>query len=150
MDFNPTPATQPQSENLSSCPEPHCTGGAGPLQALVGLLDECAAKRYRNPVRRESAMPKETTYTQARANLASLCNDVATTREAVIIHRRGANDVALVAADELDSLIETAHLLRSPKNARRLLTALQHARTKKLKPQTVGNLRRDFGLDKEA
>ena len=95
-------------------------------------------------------MAKDTTYTNARANFASLCDDVAETREVVIIHRRGARDVALVAADELESLIETAHLLRSPKNARRLITALQRARSKRLKPQTVDKLRRDFGLDKEA
>jgi antitoxin YefM len=95
-------------------------------------------------------MPKETTYTHARANLASLCNDVAETREAVIIHRRGARDVALVSADELASLLETAHLLRSPKNAKRLIAALQRARTKKVKPMTIEKLRRDFGLGKEA
>jgi antitoxin YefM len=94
-------------------------------------------------------MAKETTYTHARAHLASLCDDVAKTREAVIIHRRGARDVALVAADELESLLETAHLLRSPKNARRLLAALRRARTKKLKPQTIDKLRRDFGFAKE-
>ena len=87
-------------------------------------------------------MPKETTYTQARANLASLCDDMTTTREAVIIRRRGARDVALVAADELGSLMETAHLLRSPKNARRLITALRRATGKKLKPQTADKLRR--------
>jgi antitoxin YefM len=75
---------------------------------------------------------------------------VTTTREAVIIRRRGARDVALVAADELGSLMETAHLLRSPKNARRLIIALQRATGKKLKPQTADKLRRDFGLDKEA
>lgn len=91
-------------------------------------------------------MAKETTYTSARANLASLCDEVAKSREAVIIHRRGARDVALVAADELESLMETAHLLRSPKNARRLLSALQRARTRKLKPRPVSALRRDFGL----
>lgn len=95
-------------------------------------------------------MAKETNYTHARAHLASLCDDVAETREAVIIHRRGARDVALVAADELDSLMETAHLLRSPKNAKRLLAALQRARGKKLKPQTIDRLRRDFSLAKEA
>lgn len=95
-------------------------------------------------------MPKETTYTQARANLASLCDDVTTTREAVIIRRRGARDVALVSADELGSLMETAHLLRSPKNARRLLAALHRATGKKLKTQSVDKLRRDFGLGKEA
>ena len=95
-------------------------------------------------------MAKDTTYTNARANLASLCDDVAETREVVIIRRRGARDVALVAADELESLIETAHLLRSPKNARRLITALQRARSKRLRPQSVDKLRRDFGLDQEA
>src|SRR5207249_3613422 len=88
-------------------------------------------------------MVKETSYTHARANLASLCDDVARTREAVIIHRRGARDVALVAADELESLMETAHLLRSPKNAERLLAALQRARSRRLKPQTIDKLRRD-------
>jgi len=93
---------------------------------------------------------KETTYTNARANLASLCDEVTMNREVVVIHRRGARNVALVSADELESLMETAHLLRSPKNARRLLAALQRARTKKLKPQTVNKLRRDFGLGKEA
>jgi antitoxin YefM len=94
-------------------------------------------------------MAKETSYTHARANLASLCDDVAKTREAVIIRRRGARDVALVAADELESLTETAHLLRSPKNAQRLLAALQRARGRRLKPQTIDKLRRDFGLGKE-
>lgn len=94
-------------------------------------------------------MAKETTYTHARANLATLCDDVAEKREVVIIHRRGARDVALVAADELESLIETAHLLRSPKNATRLLSALQRARTGKLKPRSVGTIRRDFGLGEE-
>jgi antitoxin YefM len=94
-------------------------------------------------------VPKETTYTQARANLATLCDDVAGGREIVIIRRRGARDVALVAADELESLIETAHLLRSPKNATRLLTALQRARAKRLKPLPVESLRKEFGLDEE-
>jgi len=95
-------------------------------------------------------MAKETTYTFARANLSSLCDEVAATREPFIIRRRGARHVALIAADELASLTETAHLLRSPKNARRLLAALDRARTKKVKPQSVESLRREFGLDQEA
>ena len=95
-------------------------------------------------------MPKETTYTEARANLASLCDEVAASREALIIHRRGARGGALIAADELESLTETAHLLRSPKNARRLLTALNRVRDRKLKPQTIEQLRREFRLGKEA
>ena len=64
-------------------------------------------------------MPIRTTYTRARANLAALCDEVTANREVVIIQRRGAEDVALVAAQELDGLLETAHLLRSPANAER-------------------------------
>ena len=55
-------------------------------------------------------MPIQTTYTRARANLAALCDEVTANREVVIIQRRGAEDVALVAAQELDGLLETAHL----------------------------------------
>ena len=106
--------------------------------------------RYRLPVQIDGArMAKRTTYTNARANFASLCDEVTKSREAVVIHRRGASDVALVCAEELEGLTETAHLLRSPKNARRLLTALQRAKTRKLKPQTVDKLRRDVGLAKK-
>ncbi len=94
-------------------------------------------------------MARETSYTEARANLASLCDEVAESREPLVIHRRGARDVALVAADELDSLIETAHLLRSPKNARRLITPLLRARNLRLKPEAVDKLRRDLGLEKK-
>jgi len=94
-------------------------------------------------------MAIQTTYTKARANFAKLCNEVAENREIVIINRRGNEDVALVSADELSSLIETAHLLRSPKNAERLLAALNRARSRKLKPQSVAKLRREIKLDEE-
>ena len=92
-------------------------------------------------------MPNQTTYTKARANLAKLCNQVAANREIIIINRRGAEDVALVAASELSSLLETAHLLRSPKNAQRLLSALNRAQARKVKPQSVKKLRQETGLD---
>jgi antitoxin YefM len=94
-------------------------------------------------------MAIQTTYTKARANFAKLCNEVAENREIVIINRRGNEDVALVSADELSSLIETAHLLRSPKNAQRLLAALNRARSRKLKSQSVAKLRREIGLAEE-
>lgn len=91
-------------------------------------------------------MPSETTYTHARANLAALCDEVTATREPIVIHRRGSEDVALVAADELRGLIETVHLLRSPKNAQRLLTALGRAQTEKLPAEAMETLRREFDL----
>lgn len=94
-------------------------------------------------------MAIQTTYSTARANLASLLDRVTGNREIVIIKRRGAEDVALVSAAELSSLLETAHLLRSPENARRLLTALGRAKARRLKPQSVQRLRREIGLDQQ-
>jgi antitoxin YefM len=92
-------------------------------------------------------MATETTYTSARANLAALCDAVAATREAIIIKRRGAAPVALVDANELASLMETAHLLRSPKNAERLLRAMIRARRRTLRPKSGAALRQELGLD---
>jgi antitoxin YefM len=92
-------------------------------------------------------MTVQTTYTQARAELATLCDRVTTDKEIVIIRRRGAEDVALIAADELAGLLETAHLLRSPRNAERLLAALARARQREGIPQTLEELRREVGLD---
>lgn len=95
-------------------------------------------------------MPTEVTYTQARAHLAALCSEVAADRETVIIRRRGAEDVALVSAAELRSLIETAHLLRSPKNAERLLRALARAQAETVAPVPVDEVRRELGLGEKA
>jgi antitoxin YefM len=91
-------------------------------------------------------MPSETSYTHARANLAALCDQVTSTREPIVIHRRGSEDVALVAAAELRGLMETAHLLRSAKNAQRLLTALVRAQTEELPRETIEVLRRELDL----
>ncbi len=94
-------------------------------------------------------MPVETTYTNLRAKLASVLDQVVDDREVVIVRRRGARDVALVPADELAGLMETAHLLRSPKNAQRLLTALRRARARNGKPESLQKLRRDMRLPSE-
>ena len=94
-------------------------------------------------------MAIQTTYTNARANLASLLNSVSEDHEIVVINRRGADDVALIAASELSSLMETAHLLRSPKNVERLLSASKRARERTLKSKTVETLRYELGLGKE-
>ena len=95
-------------------------------------------------------MAIETTYTQARASFAALCDAATEDRETVIIHRRGAEDVALVAAAELRSLQETAHLLRSPKNAERLLRSLVRALERSQAPSSVADLRAEIGLGEDA
>jgi len=88
----------------------------------------------------------ETTYTNLRQSLASVLDRVANDREVVIVRRRGEKRVAMIPADELAGLIETAHLMRSPKNAHRLLTALRRAMGGKGKPEPLEKLRREIGL----
>jgi len=92
-------------------------------------------------------MTIEITYTQARNTLASLLNEVTQDREIVIIKRRGEADAALIAADELSSLLETAHLLRSPANAKRLLESLERALRNEGQLLTADTLRHEIGLD---
>ena len=91
-------------------------------------------------------MAIHTTYSKARANLAQLCNQVAENREIVLINRRNAEDVALISASELSSLLETAHLVRSPRNAQRLLTALNRALLRTETTQSVEELKRELGF----
>ncbi|MDY6986864.1 MAG: hypothetical protein SWQ30_02305 [Thermodesulfobacteriota bacterium] len=55
---------------------------------------------------------------------------------------------SLVSAKELVAIMETAHLLRSPKNTKRLLTALAQAKEKEMGPSSVEELRKELGLEK--
>ena len=89
-------------------------------------------------------MALETTYTSLRQNLARVLDQVVDNQETVVVRRRGARDVALVPASELGGLVETAHLLRSPRNARRLLSALHRASRGRVKPSDVAEFRREM------
>ena len=92
-------------------------------------------------------MTHETTYSNARAHLAALMDQVTDTREPIVIRRRGAEPVALVAADDLAGWMETAYLLRSPKNARRLLDASQRAAAGEGIPLNTEQHRERLGLE---
>ena len=92
-------------------------------------------------------MTIETTYSQAREQLKSLMDRAVDDREVILVRRRTGGDVAMIAADELESLVETAHLLRSEKNAQRLLTALSRARSKNIAPTTMAHLNKLVGVD---
>ncbi len=94
-------------------------------------------------------MPIQTTYTNARAQFASLWDEVTHNREVVIIKRRGEEDVALISAAELIGLLETSHLLSSPKNAERLLAAFEQAMKKEGEPQTIDQLKEEVGFAEE-
>jgi antitoxin YefM len=91
-------------------------------------------------------MTTETSYSQAREQLKSFMDRAVNDREVFIVRRRVGGDVAMIAADELESLMETAHLMRSSKNAERLLTALGRARAESLEPTLLADLQKQVDL----
>ncbi|MBI9077002.1 MAG: type II toxin-antitoxin system prevent-host-death family antitoxin [Desulfatibacillum sp.] len=91
-------------------------------------------------------MAIQTTYTNARARLAALLEEVTENQEVVIIQRRGHEDVAMISANELAGILETAHLLRSPKNAERLLSALERVWKEDGVTQSIDELRAEVGF----
>lgn len=94
-------------------------------------------------------MTIEFTYTSAREQLASLLDRVTKDREVVIIQRRGSEDVAMISADELASLTETAYLMRSTQNAERILSALARALKNEGQAMSMDDLRQEVGLEAE-
>ncbi len=64
------------------------------------------------------------TYTAARANLASAMDRVCNDHEALIITRNGEQSVVMLSLEDYKALEETAYLLRTPANAKRLLKAV--------------------------
>jgi antitoxin YefM len=85
-------------------------------------------------------------YTEARDRFADVLDTVEATRDAIVITRRGHANVVLIAEDELSSLQETAHLFRSPANARRLLESLARSIAGQGTEMTVDELTRKSGI----
>lgn len=85
-------------------------------------------------------------YSHLRANLKSLCDAVCADHEAMIVERKRGGDVVLMAREDYESLNETAYLLRSPVNARRLLDAVRRPKRARKPFASVKALRGAVGL----
>ncbi len=72
---------------------------------------------------------KTLSYTESRANYAKVLSDVVNDREEVVITRAGHEPVVIVSLADYESLKETAYLMRSPANARRLHEAIEDLET---------------------
>ncbi len=91
----------------------------------------------------------ETTYSQVRANLATVLDQVHDQSEIVVIKRRNGKNVALIAENELSSLLESVYLLRSPENAKRLFRALEWSNQESATSQTIAELKQELGIESE-
>lgn len=68
---------------------------------------------------------KTLSYTESRAHYAEVLDSVTDDREEVVITRAGHEPVVIVSLEDYEALKETAYLMRSPANARRLLDAME-------------------------
>lgn len=80
---------------------------------------------------------KTISYTESRANYARVLDEVVNVREPVTITRAGHESVVMMSLDDYSSLLETAYLMRSPANARRLFDALERVKAGDAKPHEL-------------
>ncbi len=76
------------------------------------------------------------TYTTARQNLAKTMDKVCSDRIPVIVTRKSSDSVVIMSLEDFEALEETAYLLRSPKNMRRLI-------------ESIAQLENGTGIEKE-
>jgi antitoxin YefM len=89
---------------------------------------------------------QETSPSAARQDFFQILDRIAKEREIYIINRPDGENIALIPESDLNSLIETVYLFRSPANARRLLDALDEAKSGKIVPQSIEDLQQELGV----
>jgi antitoxin YefM len=91
-------------------------------------------------------MDDKVTLQSARKNLARLMDRVVRNNEIIEITRPNNGNVAMIAAAELSSMLETIHVFESPNNAARVSAALDRALKKRGRPKSVSERRKKVGL----
>ena len=97
-----------------------------------------------------------TSPTEARKNFFQLLDRASQDHEVITITRRDGENVVLIAESDLTGLMETAYLLRSPRNAQRLFEALERSVQRDQQPvvmqssvEAIAQLRQELGFDEE-
>jgi antitoxin YefM len=91
-------------------------------------------------------MARSTTYSALRANLKRALDEVCADHEALRVERKNGEPVVVLSEADFNALEETAYLLRSPENARRLLNAIHGGRSRDRSFKNVDELQAKLGL----
>jgi antitoxin YefM len=79
-------------------------------------------------------LSKSHSASHVRQNFFKVLDEVTNDRSILLVERRDAPDVAIISADELKSMMESLHLLRSPNNAKRLFDGLEWSQAQDQNP----------------
>ena len=82
-------------------------------------------------------LSKSQSASHVRQNFFKVLDEVTQDRSIVLVERRDAPDVAIISADELNSMLESLYLLRSPHNAQRLFEGLEWSKTQDQNPPSA-------------
>jgi antitoxin YefM len=91
-------------------------------------------------------MKKKVSYSEARKNLKTHLDMICDSHEPLLVERRNGEDVVILSAYDYSALEETAYLLKSPKNAQRLLEAINRAPKEQIKFKNIGKLKHAIGI----
>ncbi|BAY76759.1 prevent-host-death protein [Nostoc linckia NIES-25] len=94
-------------------------------------------------------MSNQKKYSEACNNFDKIYEEAINSREHIVVNREGYESVTVIPTAELNSIIETVYLFQSPENAARLLDALQRVQAKTNQAQSLDELRKNFGLEKQ-
>jgi antitoxin YefM len=83
-------------------------------------------------------MTKSISYSDARANLAKIWDEIIDENTSMELTRSGKESLAILPASEYNAMIESVHLMKSPKNALRILQGIQDAENRKISTRTGG------------
>ena len=85
-------------------------------------------------------------YSEFRDNLKTYIDDVCDNHDPLLIKRRNGGDVVVVSKEDFDSMEETAYLLKSPANAKRLFAALKTKPEDRISFNSIKELKDEIGL----
>jgi antitoxin YefM len=92
-------------------------------------------------------LSQEISYSQVQENLGYVLDNVYDLREIIVIKRQNGKNIALIAEEELSSLLESVYLLRSPENAKRLFRSLEWAASGEGISQSLEDLKQEINLE---
>lgn len=89
---------------------------------------------------------KSASSTEVRNNFSKALDSVVENHQPLRIHRKGSEDVVMIAESDYTSLVECAHLLQSPANAVRLMEAIGRSKADQIQPQTIDDLKQELNI----
>ncbi len=93
-------------------------------------------------------MTETKTLSEVRKNFPSILNEVTLDRKIVVIKRRNAvSNAAIISEDDLKSLMETAYLMSSPANAKRLLDSFERTDRKDYVTKSIDDVIGELGVE---